>query len=151
MTRDDLIDFCVENAGKVASGKHVRSGEIKRGRIIAFTVDQYSRPLILLENVNDVEKKDLPNPLPSIPFLMGNWFRVISPAKMGDMCLADTVVIDEEVSDHGACPIQPSTPQPVQGTLKAIVEQGKAAQAARRKCDHSECDPDWCHRKYAGI
>jgi hypothetical protein len=150
MTKQDLIDFCVENAGKMASGKHVRSREVKRGRIIAFTVDQYGRPLILLENANDVEKTDLPNPLPSIPYVMGNWFRVTSPAKMGDMCLAETVVLEEEASDHGACPVQPSAP-PTQGTLKAIVEQGKATQAARRKCDHQECDPDWCHRKYAGI
>lgn len=142
MTKEELQDFVVENAGKMASGR-CRTGSrppwpIKRGKIIAFTIDQFGKALILLEDPNGKEKKDLPNPLSTIPFHMDGWYRVASPARLGFPVYADSVVIDEQVSDQ----TQPIATVPDE---KYIRDE----EATIRVCLHSECDT-WCHRKYSG-
>lgn len=142
MTKKELEDFCVENAGKIASGRSRGTARTVKGRIIAFTVDQFNQALILLEDEKGPDNKNVPNPLPSIPYSIKGWSRVVSPSKIGFPVFADTVVVVSEVSDQ----IPATAPKAVKQVDDTYIPDTVA-----KICIHNECDPTWCHRKYAGI
>lgn len=158
MTKQELHDFCINNAGKIATGKYrgpqswnnVKTGTptVKRGRIIAFTIDQFDNGLILLEDVNGKDKKDLPNPLPAIPHYMDGWFRVVSPAKLGFPVYADSVVLE---SENPSVAIQVSIQDGISADVQRDIALATLAPQESKVCIHKECDATWCHRKYAGI
>lgn len=148
MTEKELLDFCIENKGKMASGKVKANGipkllssnKIVRGRIIAYTIIN-KQAFILLEDAKGTDKI-LPNPLPDVPHRLDGWFRLISPAKVGFACFAETVVVDEQVSDQAT---------QVATTVVTQPTQPQAQQSTPRICLHGECDTNWCHRQYSGV
>lgn len=140
MTPKELEKFCVENAGKMASGV-ARGSESKiiKGRILGFTIDQHDTLLILLEMENGTENKNL-GPLPKIPSFIGGWHRVISPSKVGAAAIAYTVKLDEVA-------VQDTTPAPQINGHDVTISSAQP----RGVCKHSECDLTWCHRAYVGV
>jgi hypothetical protein len=146
-TKQELEDFCTKNAGKIASGHERNTNVLKRGRIVAFMIDQFHNLLVLLEDEPPKIQVNIPSPLSTTPYQFKNWHWVIAPAYMGAPVKAETIVLGElRATGAGAAVYNQPQPQ-AQGTLKAIVEQ---AQAAARVCKHPECDT-WCHRNYIGV
>lgn len=143
MTKKDLKDFCIENAGKIASGRYrgITPTKIVKGRILAFVVDQFNQALILLEDPKGKDNADLPNPLPTIPYTSKGWQRVVSPSKMGFPVYAESVVVEAAVSDQNSAPVKAVTTD----VATHIPDTEPTV------CMHTSCDPTWCHLKYVGL
>lgn len=140
MNMDELKTFCVDNAGKMATGKNGKGANALTfsGRIIAYKLSTRAGAIILLEASNGEKNKRIPNPLPSIPFLVGEWMRVISDCNIGSPVLADTVSLGTTVKiDDKVIGVAQEVQASTQVTINKV-------------CPHPECDT-WCHRAYAGI
>lgn len=137
MTKEELKDFCLENAGKLASGKYGDAGRVVQGRIIAYMMTS-THGLILLEDAKSKFNTKLPEPLPTVPYqdTGKGWHRLVSPAKLGFPCVADTIVVVEEVSDQ---------------KVEAVANPSVQAPKVSRVCIHNVCDDTWCHLKYSGV
>lgn len=130
-TLQEIRQFCIENAGGVASGIGEGNREYT-GRILAYGM---KHQLILLENDSLPENNDIPNPLPRFPYEMDNWGRVLSPCRKGIAVKAISVKL------IGAGSVVKNDKEKVIGIVKSITQN---------LC-HPECDLLWCHRKYAGL
>lgn len=143
-TEQELKDFCIANAGKEATGMTSSSGVGAKvtGRIVAYGTTSKTY-LILIENKSG-QKKDLPDPLPQVPFKKDRWQCVTSPANLGWACVASTVDL---VSDQSPQP-EAKVEEP-KVTTKAEV---KTTTKAKSVCDHYVCSGDtFCHIRYAGL
>ena len=160
MTKQELKDFCVKNAGKMAFGKDRSTDAQRRGRIIAYAIDQFNKPLILLEDEKGKSNDKVPNPLPSIPYETHGWWRVISPAKTGTPVKADTVVLEDEIqaATHCSCghgPASHQTYEIVKGTqgctscwaCNPAPKASAQPTGDNRMCSHPQCG-SWCHIAY---
>jgi hypothetical protein len=135
-TPEEIAEFCIANACKMASGIaiYAKTGSTMRGRIIG-----YSARSILLEDPNGKLNAAVPYPLPSVPYLLDRWHRLISPVNLGVAIDPSTIVL-EEVSKPEVATTSAPVYTPV---VKEILAQ------ARRKCEHDCCDT-WCKVKYYG-
>jgi hypothetical protein len=80
MTPEQIKDFCMVNAGKLARGYDIHNYVLVKGRIVAF-----SAMFILVELENDRGTgfyPSTPDPLPEIPFVIGNWHYVVPTNKI---------------------------------------------------------------------
>lgn len=132
----EVQEFCIKNAGKVASGVN-RNGSPISGRILAF--NGYGD--VLLETDPNKKNDKVPNPLPKVPYKLGDWYRVIADCGIGMSVKFDTITLEEKATT--AQPKPTSTPSFDQPTTYV---QAKPS----NRCGHDECD-SWCHRKYVGL
>lgn len=138
MTPDELSKFCIDNAGKDASGED-KDGKMHSGRILAYLASN-SGGWIVLED-NKLGKKKLPSPLPTIPFLDNKWYCVVTDCHLGVACRAGSVKIAGTPNLSNSIPPQNITAQ----------APSKASVKAPRPCGHNECHIDWCWKKYIGL
>ena len=132
MTADELRTFAIANAGKEVTGM-TRGGESKRGRLIAYSAGKVRS--ILIESQTSGDNTTIPNPLPNMPYLSGDWYRVVSPCKLGNVVQADTVKL-----------VDSTTPQLQTQAVETTTIQ--APQPKSISTCHSECIDGFCHRVY---
>lgn len=134
MTKGEVKRFCIENAGKMATGVRNGTATYFSGRITGFTIDTDNVAWISLEDTS-LKKKDIPNPLPEIPYYRHGWYCVLSDCHSGRVVRANTVrLLETQVSVK-------NEDGKVIGTLKEITKE----------ICHKDCDPGWCHLKYVGL
>lgn len=137
-TIEEIKKFCMNNAGKMASGSNIKSQHVK-GRIIAFDLDKK----VLLEIEGSAKNPKIPNPLPSIPYRVGEWYRVIADCGTGvSISWASLKLLEGDDAIDVLSKPMPSMPSSPPSTY---------VEAKRSGCGHEECLDGWCHRRYAGI
>ncbi len=131
MILEKLSKFCLDNAGKIASGED-KDGKKHSGRILSYAPSK-SGGWIILEDTR-LGKKQLPNPLPNTPHLDNKWYCVITDCHLGYACLADSVklVVEAKISTPPTI-----TPAPVKATTY--------------KCGHEKCVDGFCVPLYCGF
>lgn len=99
MSPEEVKNFCVKNAGRVASGKRIHNKDFIIGRITSFAEDGIFLEVKQKNYIND----KLPDPLPEIPYFDNLFYWVISPCCYGDSVFADdslTLILDkDEIKD----------------------------------------------------
>ncbi len=141
MTNAELAQFCLTNAGKVATGISVADkNKVVKGRIVAYSISAKGTQYILIED-SDKPKKNMPDKAATlpIPFKNDDWYCVVRDPHLGYGCLASSVKVinttiekvEESITD-----------------LMSLVAEEK--EGTERRCSHKMCDTDWCKIKYMG-
>jgi hypothetical protein len=146
MTPAEIKNFCVKNAGQMASGLYTSTSDPSKtlnvsGRIIGFDDTR-----ILLENASGKER--VTKALPAIPTkTTDGWSRVVGPCKVGWPCKATSV----QLMQGGAATTTEVAPTTEAKEVKAATKSSIWLSKKNKCNNHSECADGFCHREYTGV